>query len=1562
MIDQLSKSTEENAQLQARLDLLNTEWRGRLREQGREHIEETSRLEEEVARLKVLLSSAISDAETARAEASNWRQLFLDEQRTEETSSTRPTEEKTTCLPEASPSSLEKCPQYLELADTQQQLEPPPTNPDADAEVKTGNHVAAPVIPVSAVGTGQTPTMASVANEFVGALTQALRGGRSDERSDGTAEMRHLAARQSSVSTKLPFFSGQADEWPLFLSVYRASTEQCGFTNAENAQRLQASLKGPARDAVRLMLSIPDNVETVISTLERRFGRPELVIADLVTKARSMKPLRTEDLNGLMEFTTAVNNIVMTMRLLNSTGHMTNPSLRQELVDKLPTSLKVQWGEFLRGQGQHHDMLSLEALAQWLTERADAASLVAPAKPPAKTGSALHAAPANQQHSQSQRPDRSQQTCQKCRGNHNISDCSKFRALPIKKRWDLIYLLDLCSCCFKPGHWKTECRAKGCTKCPGKHHPLLHQDRPAPQDRAASQPRNNAEQVQKRTSAAPSATGATHTTQASKNEGVSFMTISVILQHKDRKVSALALLDPGSSLSFVRQEVAEKLGATRSGIQRQLSVAVLGGKTVETKQHQVQLLLKSQDGSFTTAIRPWTQIDVTAPLAISNTDDLQQRYSHLQGIPFQAAGAGQIDLLIGLDAITAHQVMEEVPGAPGEPIARRLPLGWVCLGPVGSSPRQPSNQTLHMMQSTEQLDMLVAKFWEVEQVGLESDKTVAEMEAEQITTRTMQLQDGHISTSIPWVGENGQPDLPDNRQMAERRLRSLETSLSRRPDVKQQYASVLASHLEKGYVTECSSEANDINGQWLLPHFPVVRSDKETTKVRVVFDAAAKYQGQSLNDQMHAGPKLQQDLVEVLLRFCLEPVAIVGDIAEMFLQVTLNPEDRKYVRFLWRACPEDPIKTYEFTRLVFGLKASPYLACRALKMLQRKAGSSFSKHAQSAVNDAFYVDDLLDSLPSVEDAINARRDIQSLLGKGSFHIRKWRSNSNEVLQSIPEADRAANALLSISDDSVQPSAVVKTLGVVWDAGTDVFTYEHHTPDKQHWTKRQVLSKMASVYDPRGHIAPYTVRARLMFQELCVLGIDWDDQLPQEQEQKWLAWFQELESLSEVKIPRCFKSTERPAGEAVLSIHTFTDASAHATAATCYVRAEYPDGHTKITLAYARARAAPLKKTSIPKLELRGAVLGLRVSKVVSSALDIPISQHFFWTDSMNVVYWVRSQAKNFTSDVASKIGEIQEATTPTQWRHVPGILNPADLATRGLKANELASSSKWWHGPEFLTQSIETWPVTKLAGQPELPGLLKKTKPLGASFVVVPKFRLHPTNYASWQRLVRVTAWCQRFIRAIRTRPGDDMRGRVASAASNGTFTVREVKVTVPELSVTEVNMAERVWLATAQREAYPEAVKRLRAGKTLLPSDSLQKLTPGLDTSAEPALLVIDGRLKLAAHLPAGARMPVILPPRHRVTELVIQHEDAQCHHDVGPHHLLANLRERYWIVHGLSTVKAIRRHCIKCQRKIAKPAEQVMGLMPNVRTIGSLKPFTHSGVDFAGPFYTRQGRGRVN
>ena len=308
----------------------------------------------------------------------------------------------------------------------------------------------------------------------------------------------------------------------------------------------------------------------------------------------------------------------------------------------------------------------------------------------------------------------------------------------------------------------------------------------------------------------------------------------------------------------------------------------------------------------------------------------------------------------------------------------------------------------------------------------------------------------------------------------------MERTLRQRPEVSRQYSEVLESHITKGYIRKIKDADQEGPCQWLLPHFPVVRTDKETTKVRIVFDAAAKHEGKSLNDEMYAGPKLQRDLVQVLLRFCLEPVAIVGDIAEMFLQVEVNPPDRKYLRFLWRTHPDQPATTYEFTRLVFGLKASPYLACRALKTILSQHGSTYSERTRQAVDESFYVDDLLDSLPSVEDAIRIRGEVQELLGKGSFHMRKWRSSSQAVLDAIPEHDRAASAHLSISDGAQQIAPVVKALGVVWDAETDTFTYTYAAPRDQPWTKRQVLSKMASIFDPRGHIVPFAIRARLMF--------------------------------------------------------------------------------------------------------------------------------------------------------------------------------------------------------------------------------------------------------------------------------------------------------------------------------------------------------------------------------------------------------------------------------------------------------------------------------------------------
>ena len=139
------------------------------------------------------------------------------------------------------------------------------------------------------------------------------------------------------------------------------------------------------------------------------------------------------------------------------------------------------------------------------------------------------------------------------------------------------------------------------------------------------------------------------------------------------------------------------------------------------------------------------------------------------------------------------------------------------------------------------------------------------------------------------------------------------------------YSHVFREYEKKGYIKKVSTPESNCNVQWLLPHFPVIRPDIDTTKVRVVFDAAMKYEGKSLNDALRPGLKLQREVLDVLTRFRKARVALMADISEMFLQIVLREEDRSYHRFLWRdfdASKEPDV--YEFRRLLFGNAASPF--------------------------------------------------------------------------------------------------------------------------------------------------------------------------------------------------------------------------------------------------------------------------------------------------------------------------------------------------------------------------------------------------------------------------------------------------------------------------------------------------------------------------------------------------------------------------------------------------------------------------------------------------------------
>jgi len=1340
---------------------------------------------------------------------------------------------------------------------------------------------------------------------------------------------------------KVPRFGGLEKDYLQWRQRFLRTVDCNPWTSDDHKlDRLRESTEGgKAESLVAGVIDGPGAYQEAWQQLEAWYGGQDRHLEKQIRSVMDQRKITSEtDYGALQEYAVRLQNTLSSLKIC---GTQPGTELYLLATERVPKELLMK---FFAQHGEHTSDVQL--FSTWLVgylrtmkRAADRVSGSTRSNPP---GQSTHHQPG---HGRSQ-PPRQQRTmlssdttprttasttrqCRKCQRDHGIDQCPEFKALPVTKRWDLVRLLNLCSCCLTNGHWASDCRKGRCSRCSGAHHDLLHRP-PKPRSEGQSDGAGSRSQ---------------HVTNAGNkpSSSVTFMTVNVKLKESRSRKSVTALLDSGSNCSYVTKELATRLGL--SGPTESIETTVLGGDVITANCQRVTIHVCHDGSPTSTAVSALVIPNITSHIEAVDWNQQKHAWPHLEDIDFVTPRTNRVDVLIGLDAAELHVSYEE-RRTEGGPIARRTPLGWICFGPQSTS-----TTTLLASESDDRLDSLVKKMWDLEAVGMDPPPgdylTPAEKEAEQLTADTMSYDGERYQMGIPWLGGRSEPDVHCERAFAERRLNSLVASLKRKPEVKIRYAKVLEDYLAKGYIQRVPDEvvAEDGHRQWFLPHFPVVRENKATTKVRVVFDAAAECKGTSINGKMHTGPKLQNDMVKVLLRFCAHPVALAGDVSEMFLQVRLRPEDRKFHRFLWREEPGSPVVVFEFLRLAFGMRASPYLAGRALKATADDADQQCSPSTKAAIHESFYVDDFLHSLPTAPIATETRAEVQEVVGRGGFRLTKWISNNDEVMNAIPPEQRSQANAMSINEHD--GTAQSKTLGVTWSPGDDSFSFAFPVPKEVSFTRRGVLRQLARLFDPRGQLQPFTIRSRVLFQEVCIRGKGWDEPLDEDHRHRWQRWFDEFEGLATVSIERSFRS---PGSTAPLTIHTFVDASEYAYAAAVYVRegGDLP----RITLAMARARPTPIKKRSIPMLELQGAVLGVRVARTVAEALGIAMNDCVYWTDSMNVLYWVRSPSRRFKMDVGRRIAEIQESSASRLWNHVPGTQNPADKATRGLAAEQLAADEVWFHGPQYLAGSPESWPQREIQVPAELPGLTKSSMP--ATFIGVAegvKFRLQAERYSSWRRLTRVTAWCFRVIG----------RRRAGLTGSRTDISVGSGKsVAVPELSPEELDEAERYWIQRAQREAYPSEF-HIVEGSDAPHSGPLVKLRPVIDNSMSTPILRVGGRLKEARHLPPNLRSPIILPRQHHVTRLIIRAEDDHCNHAAGTNHLLSNLASRYWIVKGRAAVKEHRTKCVLCKKRRSPPVAPLMAPLPDFRTSQPLRAFTKVGVDYAGPFLTRQGRGRV-
>ena len=277
--------------------------------------------------------------------------------------------------------------------------------------------------------------------------------------------------------------------------------------------------------------------------------------------------------------------------------------------------------------------------------------------------------------------------------------------------------------------------------------------------------------------------------------------------------------------------------------------------------------------------------------------------------------------------------------------------------------------------------------------------------------------------------------MTNNYEIAWNRLDNTERRLIKQPELDERYCEVIEQYIKKGYL-EYADVKNDSNYCWHLPHFPVVRPDKSTTKVRIVFDGAARYDGKSMNDVTQPDPKLQQDLVDVLLRFRRYPVALVYDIAEMYLRTGVHPQDRPYQRMLWRSLNQsEKPKILQFTCVVIGINSSSFHAQYVSQHHAKKNNNERPLTAETVLCST-YMDDSMNSVKTCDEAIKLYKELSELWGKAGIHARKWVSNKSEVLKGIPEEDRAMEVNLKCSEFHS-----IKTLGILWKASDDIFTFK-----------------------------------------------------------------------------------------------------------------------------------------------------------------------------------------------------------------------------------------------------------------------------------------------------------------------------------------------------------------------------------------------------------------------------------------------------------------------------------------------------------------------------------------
>ena len=586
---------------------------------------------------------------------------------------------------------------------------------------------------------------------------------------------------------------------------------------------------------------------------------------------------------------------------------------------------------------------------------------------------------------------------------------------------------------------------------------------------------------------------------------------------------------------------------------------------------------------------------------------------------------------------------EVVKGKSG-PTAMNTKLGWVLSGPVESSTVKNEPVTdlacTHVLKCAANtlmdgvgLDYEMKKFWELESLGIQPEETSVYEEF----TNTIAHKDGRYKVRLPW--KYSHPLLPDNYKASLQRFHSLYNRLKQTAKILEEYDNVIKDQLQKG----------------------IVERVDET-------------------EPLYTGPSLSKNIFDILIRFRSFKVAMISDIEKAFLMVSIADVDRNVLRFLWVddiSKKEPEIVVLRFTRVVFGVSSSPFLLNATVAHHIGQYETVDPVFVEKFLEN-IYVDDLAAGGTDVDDTYEFYAKCKLRLAEGGFNLRKFMSNSKELMSKIDanESNRQGSKdpknMSSYSpsicreecvenpmnvgqeDESYTKTklgggkpiineAEQKVLGLWWNTETDSFLFDLsnliENAKKCEPTKRNIVSMVSSIYDPIGFLSPVTIQLKILLQELHERKVTWDEPLDETSKSAWFKLVGQLERAEQMLFPRCYLvDVEKEVTSC--SLQGFCDASIKAYAAVIYLKVETLYG-VYVRFVTSKSRVSPLERPSIPRLELLSALLLARLIDNVERALKsvLTLGPSTCWTDCWTEVslYWITQLDKEWKQFIQNRV-------------------------------------------------------------------------------------------------------------------------------------------------------------------------------------------------------------------------------------------------------------------------------------------------------------------------------------